>query len=231
MALAEKAQAGSLRCVTTSSPTVHCSSHPLIAIRLKRLRSTSTPNAEFRQLVDEITTYLAYEALGALRLRTATIDPPVVSGVAAQELDEVPVIVPILRAGLGMATAVERAVGSSRLCLLGLRRNEETLQPETYHDGIPMDLTGTHVIVCDPMLATGGSLLHALEIVTARGAASVTAMCLLAAQPGIDAVRQQFPHVELYVAAIDPVLNEHGYIVPGLGDAGDRQFGPPVHNP
>jgi len=150
--------------------------------------------------------------------------------VSAHAIDEVPVIVPILRAGLGMATAVERAVGTSRLCLLGLRRNEETLQPETYHDGIPMELADTHVIVCDPMLATGGSLLHALELVTQRGASSVTAICLLAAQPGVDAVTRQFPEVSLYVAAIDPVLNEHGYIVPGLGDAGDRQFGPPVHN-
>ncbi len=217
--------------MTAPSLNVHCSSHPLIAIRLTRLRATTTPNAEFRQLVDEITTYLAYEAMGDLRLRTTTIATPVVSGVSAQVLDETPIIVPILRAGLGMATAVERALTHSRLCLLGLRRNEETLQPEAYHDGIPMDLAGTHVIICDPMLATGGSLLHALQIVTSRGATSITAICILAAQPGIEAIAERFPDVSLYVGAIDPVLNEHGYIVPGLGDAGDRQFGPPVHHP
>jgi uracil phosphoribosyltransferase len=129
-----------------------------------------------------------------------------------------------------MATAVERAVGDARLCLLGLRRNEETLQPETYHDGLPLDLSGCHVIVCDPMLATGGSLLHALELVTQRGVSTVTALCLLAAQPGVDAVTKRFPEVRLVVGAIDAQLNEHGYIVPGLGDAGDRQFGPPVHH-
>ena len=224
-------EAGSLRSVTSPTSLVHCSEHPLIALRLTRLRAATTPNAEFRQLIEEITTYLAYEAMGDLQLRSVMIDTPVERNVSSSVLDEVPVIIPILRAGLGMAAAVERAVTQSRLCLLGLRRNETTLQPEIYHDGIPMDLSGTHVIVCDPMLATGGSLLHALQLVTARGATTITAICILAAQAGVDAVTTQFPNVALHVAAIDGVLNEHGYIVPGLGDAGDRQFGPPVHNP
>ena len=221
---------GSVVDVLSTHANVHCSGHPLIAIRLTRLRDATTPNTEFRQLVDEIATYLAYEAMGNLPLRATTVDTPVVAGAPAVALDEEPVIVPILRAGLGMAAAIENALTKSRLCLLGLRRNEETLEPETYHDGIPMDLTGSHVVVCDPMLATGGSLAHALELVIARGASKVTAICLIAAQPGIDAIVKRFGDIELYVAAIDPVLNEHGYIVPGLGDAGDRQFGPPVHN-
>ncbi|MEI6701884.1 MAG: uracil phosphoribosyltransferase [Actinomycetota bacterium] len=217
---------------TSALPTnVTVLDHPLVAVRLTRLRAASTPNAEFRLLVDELSTFLAYEALRDVALKPTLIDTPVVSGVPAFVLAEEPVVIPILRAGLGMTSAVEKALTSSRLCLLGLRRNETTLEPETYHDGIPENLSGTHVVICDPMLATGGSLAHALELVTARGAARVSALCLIGAVPGVQKVAARFPEVHFYLAAVDEELNSNGYIVPGLGDAGDRQFGPPVHNP
>jgi len=149
--------------------------------------------------------------------------------VEARELDEELFIVPILRAGLGMVAAVEALVTRSRLCLVGVRRNEETLRADVYLDGLPERLDGAHVVLCDPMLATGGSLIHVADMVTARGAAEVTALCLIASEVGLTTFHTAHPEVRLVCAALDPVLNERGYIVPGLGDAGDRQFGPPAH--
>jgi len=205
----------------------HASNHPLIATRVARLRDAATSDEAFRRLVDEITTFLAYEAFGGLSVTSVPITTPVAPTQGVQ-LAEVPVVVPILRAGLGMAATVQRVVGASRLCLLGLRRNETTLEPETYLNGLPADLRGETVVLCDPMLATGGSLCHALSLVEERGATSIVVLCLLAAVPGLERVMTAFPTISLTVAAIDPELNDHGYIVPGLGDAGDRQFGAPV---
>jgi uracil phosphoribosyltransferase len=137
-------------------------------------------------------------------------------------------IVPILRAGLGMSPAVQAVLPRHRVCLMGLRRNEETLQPDLYLDGLPDHLDGVSVVICDPMLATGGSLIAAIELLKSRGAADITALVLIASQPGVDLVRAAHPDVRIAAAALDPILNDVGYITPGLGDAGDRLFGPPA---
>lgn len=211
----------------TEDPRRYASSHPLIATRVARLRDASTSDEAFRRLVDEITTFLAFEAFGDLPVTSVAVTTPV-APTRGVELAVAPVVVPILRAGLGMASTVQRVLGPSRLCLLGLRRNEATLESEIYLDGLPADLRGATVVLCDPMLATGGSLCHALSLVAERGAATIIVLCLLAAIPGIQRVMSEFPAISLTVAAVDPELNEHGYIVPGLGDAGDRQFGAPT---
>ncbi len=205
-------------------------SHPIVADKVRQLRDTTTSNADFLRLAHEISRFLAYEALRTVAVQSVTVDTPVVEGAPAVRLDTSFVIVPILRAGLGMSTAVQEVVPEHRLCLVGLRRNEETLAAEVYHDGLPMALEGAPVIVCDPMLATGGSLLQVIAMAKARGAGQITALCLLAAQPGVDRLQAEHPDVQLVVAAVDPALTDVGYITPGLGDAGDRLFGPPVHN-
>jgi uracil phosphoribosyltransferase len=136
-------------------------------------------------------------------------------------------VVPILRAGLGMVPAVQDVLPRSRVCLVGLRRNEQTLQPDVYLDGLPDRIDGYHVVVCDPMLATGGSLIQVVEMLEGRGAREVTALCLIASVPGVERFTAAHPRARVATAALDPTLNEVGYIVPGLGDAGDRLFGPP----
>jgi uracil phosphoribosyltransferase len=186
-------------------------SNPIVADKVRQLRDERTSNETFLRLAGEISRFVAYEALAH-----------------AEAFDRPYVIVPILRAGLGMSGAVQELVPNHRLCLLGLRRNEETLQPDIYLDGLPTDLAGSAVLLCDPMLATGGSLVFALDLLRARGAGEVTILCLIAAQAGLDHVTAIYPDVRVVAAALDPVLNEVGYITPGLGDAGDRLFGPPV---
>jgi uracil phosphoribosyltransferase len=153
----------------------------------------------------------------------------VTRGAAALRIDTEYVIVPILRAGLGMSPAVQEVLPLHRVCLVGLRRNEETLKPDVYLDGLPDDLEGAHVVICDPMLATGGSLDRVLEMLEPRGASTVTILCLIAARPGVEFVFSRHPDVRIVAAALDQELNSVGYITPGLGDAGDRLFGPPVH--
>ena len=138
------------------------------------------------------------------------------------------VIVPILRAGLGMSPAVQEVLPRHRVCLVGLRRNETTLLPDVYLDGLPDDLTGAHVVLCDPMLATGGSLDCVLTMLHSRGATNITVLCLIAAEPGVAFVLSRHPTVAIVTAALDGELTDVGYITPGLGDAGDRLFGPPV---
>jgi uracil phosphoribosyltransferase len=200
--------------------------HPAVAHRMAQLRAVSTGNEDFLRIVGEISGFLAYEAFRDLAVTAITIDTPLETGVAAVAIAEQVIIVPILRAGLGMVPSVERVVTNSRLCLVGLRRNEATLEPHVYLDGLPEDLSGQHVVVCDPMLATGGSLIWTCSMVAARGAAKITALCLIASAEGLATFTAAHPDVHLVCAAVDPVLNEVGYIVPGLGDAGDRQFGP-----
>lgn len=170
---------------------------------------------------------LAYEAFVDLPVVEVEVATPLTT-TRGNALGVVPIVIPILRAGLGMAAAVQQVVGDSRLCLLGLRRNEETLLPEVYLDGLPKRLDGETVVLCDPMLATGGSLCQALELLHDRGARTVRCLSLLAAPEGIALVHERFPDTVLTVAAIDERLDERGYIVPGLGDAGDRQFGAPT---
>jgi uracil phosphoribosyltransferase len=201
--------------------------HPLVHHRLRFLRDERTANPEFLRLAGELSRYVAYEAFRNAPLTDTTIDTPVASGVPAKVVDEEYLVVPILRAGLGMVPAVQDVVPRSRVCLVGLRRNEVTLEADVYLDGLPDRIDGEHVVVCDPMLATGGSLIRVADMLVARGAADITALCLIASVPGVERFGVAHPTARVVAAALDETLNDVGYIVPGLGDAGDRLFGPP----
>jgi uracil phosphoribosyltransferase len=202
--------------------------HPLVADKVRQLRDAATTNADFLRLAGEISRFVAYEAFRDTPLTATTVDTPVMKGAPAVMVETEYVIVPILRAGLGMSPAVQELLPHNRVCLVGLRRNEVTLQPGVYLDGLPDSLEGAHVVVCDPMLATGGSLVCVLDMLSSRGATDVTVLCLIAARAGIEQVASRYPSVTVVAAALDEQLNDVGYIVPGLGDAGDRLFGPPV---
>ena len=207
---------------------LHVVDHPLIADAIRQLRDERTPNGDFLRLAGEITRYLAYEAFRSVPVVQTTVNTPVMKNAPAVRVEREYLIVPILRAGLGMSPAVQAVLPRHRVCLMGLRRNEETLQPDLYLDGLPDRLDGVSVVICDPMLATGGSLIAAIELLKSRGAADITALVLIASQPGVDLVSAAHPDVRIAAAAIDPILNDVGYITPGLGDAGDRLFGPPA---
>jgi uracil phosphoribosyltransferase len=202
--------------------------HPIVSDRVRQLRDVRTSNADFLRLAGEISRFVAYEAFRGTPVTETTVDTPVMMGAPAQRIDTEYLIVPILRAGLGMSPAIQEVLPLHRVCLVGLRRNEETLQPDVYLDGLPEMLEGVHVVICDPMLATGGSLDCVLEMLRSRGAGAITVLCLIAAQPGIDFVVARHPNVTIVCAALDAQLNDVGYITPGLGDAGDRLFGPPA---
>jgi uracil phosphoribosyltransferase len=201
--------------------------HPLVLHRLRWLRDVHTANPEFLRLAGELSRFVAYEAFRDAPLVEVQIDTPVQRGVTAHIVDEEHLVVPILRAGLGMVPAVQEALPRSRVCLVGLRRNETTLVPEVYLDGLPDRIDGYHVVVCDPMLATGGSLVQVVDMLQARGARQITALCLIASVPGVERFTRAHPTARVVTAALDETLNDVGYIVPGLGDAGDRLFGPP----
>ncbi len=209
-------------------PLVHQVSHPIVADKIRLIRSQETVQADFVRLVGEVTRFVTYEAFRDAATESVLIDTPVVSGVSAVRVATSYLIVPILRAGLGMSPAVQEVLPQHRVCVVGLRRNEVTLQPDVYYDGLPADVSQESIVICDPMLATGGSLCCVLDMLTQRGAREITVLSVLAAQPGIDRVHARFPDVRIFCAALDPILNEAGYIVPGLGDAGDRLFGDPV---
>ena len=210
-------------------PSLHVISHPVVADKVRQLRDERTSNADFLRLSGEISRFVAYEAFRDTPVIETTVDTPVLKGAPAVKIEAEYVIVPILRAGLGMSPAVQEVLPHHRVCLVGLRRNEATLQPDVYLDGLPGSLDGAHVVLCDPMLATGGSLICVLDMLRARGAGPVTVLCLIVAQTGVDTVLEHHPGVRIVAAALDERLNDVGYIVPGLGDAGDRLFGPPVH--
>jgi uracil phosphoribosyltransferase len=201
--------------------------HPVLAHRVAALRSVETDRDTFRQLVTEISGFLAYEAVRDLGTSVVLVDTPVMAGAPARRVTETVLVVPILRAGLGMVQAIQDVIPLTEVAHVGLRRDEVTLQSEVYLNRLPRDLSGRRVIVCDPMLATGGSLAQVCSLVLERGAAQVTALCLIASAPGAAAFSAVHPGVGVICAAVDPELNELGYIVPGLGDAGDRLFGPP----
>jgi uracil phosphoribosyltransferase len=201
--------------------------HPVLAHRVALVRDERTDRDAFRQLIAEISRFMAYEALRDLGTTEVTVDTPVARGAPARKVTENVLVVPVLRAGLGMVQAIQEVVPLTEVAHVGLRRDEQTLHSEVYLNRLPADLTGRRVIVCDPMLATGGSLARVCDLVLTRGAKEVIALCVIASLPGIGAFTAAHPSVRLYCAAIDPELNEMGYIVPGLGDAGDRLFGPP----
>ncbi len=191
------------------------------------LRDQATPSPTFRQLVEELVTLLAYEATRQVRTAPVDIVTPVAPTTGLAIADPKPLVVPILRAGLGMLDGMVKLVPTAEVGFLGMVRDEETLQPTTYANRLPDDLSDRQCFVLDPMLATGGSLSAAIQYLFDRGAVDVTAICLLGAPEGLAAVEQQFEgrEVTVVLGALDERLNENGYIVPGLGDAGDRLYG------
>ncbi len=203
--------------------------HPLIAHKLTTLRDERTDSPTFRRLVDELVTLLAYEATRDIRVAEVAITTPVGPATGHRMAQPRPVVIPILRAGLGMLEGMTRLLPTAEIGFLGMIRDEVTLEASTYADRLPMDLSGRQVFLLDPMLATGGTLIMAIDLVLSRGARDVTAICILAAPEGIAAVdaavADRIPTITLVTAAIDERLNDHGYIVPGLGDAGDRLYG------
>jgi uracil phosphoribosyltransferase len=199
--------------------------HPIAQARLSVMRDRDSSNAEFRAALTELATLLVYEATRQLPVRAVPIVTPVgpTEGVA---LANPPLLVPVLRAGLGMASAAFNLLPESQMGFVGLARDEQTHQPTPYMASLPDSLAGRPVIVLDPMLATGGSLVHCLSLLVERGADDLTVICALAAPEGVARLRDSGYPVHLVTASVDEGLNENAYIVPGLGDAGDRQFGP-----
>ena len=207
---------------------LHVVDHPLVAHKLTLLRDIATDSPTFRRLTDELVTLLAYEATRDVRVEPHEIRTPVAPARGVHLAYPRPLVVPILRAGLGMLDGMTRLLPTAEVGFLGMVRDEDTLQASTYADRLPSDLSGRQVYLLDPMLATGGTLAAALRFALDRGASSVTAICLLAAPEGVGTIEQTFgadSPVTIVVAALDERLNERGYIVPGLGDAGDRLYG------
>ncbi len=203
--------------------------HPLVAHKLTRLRREDTSSATFRLLTEELVTLLAYEATRALRVAQVEITTPVAPMTGLELASPRPAVVPILRAGLGMLNGMTKLMPTAEVGFLGMIRDEESLIASTYAERLPHDLHDRQVFVLDPMLATGGTLAAAIELLLERGARDVTAICLLAAPEGLVHIEKAFAgrevDVTVVVAAVDERLNEKGYIVPGLGDAGDRLYG------
>ncbi|ROQ39437.1 uracil phosphoribosyltransferase [Frondihabitans sp. PhB188] len=206
---------------------VHVADHPLITHKLTVLRDRRTKSPTFRALTEELVTLLAYEATRTVRTEPVEIETPVATTIGLAISKPRPLVVPILRAGLGMLEGMTKLVPSAEVGFLGMMRDEETLQPVTYAERLPDDLSNRQCFVLDPMLATGGSLIAAIDFLLARGAVDVTAVCILASPEGLAAVEKAMHgrEVSIVLGAVDERLNENGYIVPGLGDAGDRLYG------
>ena len=208
---------------------VHVADHPLISHKLTVLRDKTTDSPTFRRLYDELVTLLAYEATRDVRVVPVEVTTPVSPARGVRLSDPRPLVVPILRAGLGMLEGMQRLIPTAEVGFLGMVRNEETLEAVTYAERLPEDLTGRQCYVLDPMLATGGSLAMAIDFLVKRGADHITAITLLAAPEGVQRLEDELADVSvpvtLVTAGLDEKLNELGYIVPGLGDAGDRLYG------
>ncbi|AKK10487.1 uracil phosphoribosyltransferase [Corynebacterium uterequi] len=199
--------------------------HPLAAARLTILRDERTDNAAFRSALNDLGGMLIYEASRNLAVEQFPVTTPVAEATGTR-LQNPPIIVPVIRAGLGMIDPALSMITDAQVGFIGLARNEKTHEPVPYLEALPEDLTGQPVFVVDPMLATGGSLLHAIRLLAERGATDITAVCVVSAQPGVEALAESGLPVRLVTATIDPELNDDAYIVPGLGDAGDRLYGP-----
>jgi uracil phosphoribosyltransferase len=199
--------------------------HPIVQARLTVMRDERSTNSEFRAALRELATLLMYEATRGLQRAEASITTPV-APTTGTTIANPPLLVPVLRAGLGMAEAAFNLLPESQMGFVGLARDEETHEPHAYMASLPESLAGRPVIVLDPMLATGGSLLHCLNLLVKRGAQDLTVICALAAPEGLQALESSGLPIRLYTASVDERLNDNAYIVPGLGDAGDRQFGP-----
>jgi len=199
--------------------------HPLAAARLTTLRDERTDNAGFRAALRDLTLMLVYEATASLVSEDVAVQTPV-AATTGSRLASPPLLVPVLRAGLGMVDQAHALIPEAQVGFVGMARDESTHQPTLYLESLPDDLSGRPVMVLDPMLATGGSMAHTLRLLLARGASDITAVCVVCAPEGISLVENVVPGLRLFTATIDPGLNDDAYIVPGLGDAGDRQFGP-----
>ncbi|GAB3648594.1 uracil phosphoribosyltransferase [Glycomyces tarimensis] len=198
--------------------------HPLAAARLTAMRDERSDSPRFRAALHELTSMLVYEATREVAVDEYEIRTPVAPA-NGYRLANPPVLVPVLRAGLGMADSALAMIPDASMGFVGLARDEETHEPYAYMESLPDDLSGRHVIVLDPMVATGGSLLRCCEMIASRGCVDISLVCVLAAPDGIEKLRASGLKMRMTTAAVDPQLNERAYIVPGLGDAGDRQFG------
>ena len=208
--------------------SVHVVDHPLIADSLVRVRDKNTPNALFREEIDRIGTLLIAEATRGLATTAVTVETPLVE-TTGRVLSAQPVVVPVLRAGLGFLAAAQDLLPNADVGFIGVARDEETFQPKPYVNKLPESLAGRQCIVLDPMLATGGSLAHTIQLLLDRGVTGrIICVCVLAAPEGIQTLRDANLDLAVYTAALDERLNDNAFIVPGLGDAGDRQFGSPA---
>jgi uracil phosphoribosyltransferase len=199
--------------------------HPLLLHKLAFIRSKETGSKDFRELVEEVSMLMAYEVTRDLSTEEVEIETPICKTKCKMLSGKKVAIVPILRAGLGMVDGMLKLIPAAKVGHIGLYRDEETLQPVEYFCKLPQDIAERDVIVVDPMLATGGSAADAITMLKKRGAKNLRLVCLISSPEGIELVQKLHPDVDIYVAGIDEKLNEHGYIVPGLGDAGDRLFG------
>lgn len=205
--------------------------HPLITHKLSILRDKGTPSPIFRMLVEELVTLLAYEATREIKVESVEIQTPLTKTQGLKIAEPRPIIIPILRAGLGMLEGMTKLLPTAEVGFLGIKRDEETLMPHTYANRLPEDLSNRQVFIIDPMLATGGTLNDSIDYVFERGAQDVTCICLLGAPEGVANVEEHLANtwpdreVKVVLGSLDEKLNEIGYIVPGLGDAGDRLYG------
>ncbi len=204
---------------------VNVMDHPLIQHKVTLIRSVDTGSKEFRELLEEITLLMGYEITRDLPMEDVEVQTPLMKMTGKQIAGKKLAIIPVLRAGLGMVNGMLSLMPMAKVGHIGLYRDPETLQPVEYYCKLPSDLQEREIIVVDPMLATGGSASAAITLLKEKGAKNVRLMCLLAAPEGVQVVNEDHPDVRIYVAALDEGLNDHGYILPGLGDAGDRIFG------
>ena len=203
---------------------LHVMDHPLIRHKVSILRSKDTPVKDFRELVNEIALLMGYEATKDLELSEIRVETPLTETVG-YNIEKQVALVPILRAGLGMVEALTSLIPAAKVGHIGLYRDHATLQPVEYYCKLPTDIEKRQVLVLDPMLATGGSASAAIDFIKKRGAKKIKLMCVIGTPEGVKVIQENHPDVDIYVAALDEKLNEKGYILPGLGDAGDRLFG------
>lgn len=204
---------------------VHITDHPLIQHKLSLIRDKNTGKKAFRELVEEVAMLMAFEVTRHFPLQDIEVETPVAAAKCKTIAGKKVGLIPILRAGLGMVDGVLKLIPAAKVGHIGLYRDPETLKPVEYYGKLPSDVEDRELIVIDPMLATGGSAVTAVEFLKKRGARNIKLMCLVAAPEGVETLQQAHPDVDIFAAAVDTCLNDHGYIVPGLGDAGDRLFG------